>query len=201
MTISIDEIFFTKHKKAERTKGYYLTTICENFSVKHPQTGEMIGPAAREFIVSRNSASVLPYCQKEKKVLMARQFRMPVMYDRADTEQAWIYEIVAGVIEDGHLPLDTAVREALEEVGIILDPDRLELVANVYPSPGILTEQMFIYTCEVDECLPEHPSGGLEAEHEAIIAQWVSYEDMAKIKADGDIRDSKTFIALNSIGI
>ena len=201
MTIPIDQPVFSRDNKPETRKGRYLTTVCERFSVSHPETGERLGPAMREFIASRNSASVLPYCPSEEKVLMARQFRMPVMYDRADANAGWIYEIIAGVIEDGHLPLDTAVREAMEEVSVILDPSKMELIANVYPSPGILSEQMFIYTCPVDKCLPESPAGGLKEEHEAIVSAWVSYDEIAKVKADGLIIDSKTFIALSSLGI
>lgn len=200
MAIPIVDPNFRRSKKTQEKRDGYIRYCQEHFTVDNPDTKEKIGPARRDFIISRNTVSGIIHCPSRERVLMLRQFRMPVMHDTDDLGQAWIYETVAGIIEDGHTPEDTFVRETLEEAGVTLDPRKVEKVAEFYPSPGISTEKMFVFTCEVDECLPSKPGGGLEEEAEAIVARWLTFDQIHRLKAQNRFQDGKTLIGLMSLG-
>lgn len=184
------------------SKNRYLRLCVEEFSVKHPQTGKMIGPAMREFFVSRPAIAVLVYCPSKRKLLMSRQFRAPVMFDTKDNiEAAWIYEVIAGVIDGDSGAWYTAIKEAEEEAGVILDPEALHLVGDFYSSPGISSEHIAVFTCPVKDTVPENPSGGLEYESEAIVSEWIDYEQAQQLLSAGQIVDFKTYVALKSLDL
>jgi nudix-type nucleoside diphosphatase (YffH/AdpP family) len=183
-------------------KNFYIRTAIDEFSVDHPhEAGKIIGPTKREYVISRAAVAVLVYCPSERHLIMSRQFRMPVMFDTNDPEQAWIYEIFAGVVSDGESHWETAIREAEEEGGIKLSPENLVRVAELYPTPGMSSEKWSVYTCALTRTVPIVRNGGLASEAEAIVSEWISYDAASKLMTEQKIRDAKTYIALKSIGL
>ncbi len=132
---------------------------------------------------------------------MSRQFRMPVMFikNTVEAENGWIYEAIAGLVDDGESPLKTAIREAKEEAGVIVREDQVHYVGGFYTSPGISTEKIYVFTAEVDDTLPENPSGGLENENEAIVSVWLTYAEVKNLLLTEQIQDFKTFTACRAI--
>jgi len=209
--INILHAGYRQVEKAKTSKNFYLTTVVDEFAILHPhEENKEIGPAKREFVKSRAAACVLIYCPSERKVLMSRQFRVPVFHDLSKdprhnedniADLAWIYEIVAGVVEDGESGSETVVREAEEEVGIFVDPNNLNCIGKFYPSPGMTSEHWSVYTYEMDKTLAVMRNGGLPTEAEAIVSEWITYEQVKELLNQGRIIDAKTYIALKSIGM
>src|ERR1700679_4073489 len=88
----------------------------ERYRLKHERfAGGMSAPFTREvFSGGGRVAAVLPYDPKSDKVVLIEQFRSGIM---ASGETPWITEAVAGLVDSGETPEQTARREAMEEAG------------------------------------------------------------------------------------
>ncbi len=65
--------------------------------------------------VPLNGIVIYPVWKKDPdKLVMIRQYRYPL--------DAWIYELPAGLIDEGESPSDAAVREMKEETGLTFEP-------------------------------------------------------------------------------
>ena len=84
-----------------------------------------------------------------------------------ESENPWLEELVAGIIETGEQPEDVARRETLEETGITLS-SKLEKIAEYYGSPGGLSEKTTVYFAEIDSSSVEGVHG-LDSENEDIL--------------------------------
>lgn len=127
---------------------------------------------------------VLPYDPVHDTVLMVEQFRAPVFIggDRAP----WVWQPVAGLIDPGETPQNTAFRETMEEAGVHLR--HLESVASVYSSPGISSEFVHIFVGLADlSDVPER--GGLVEEGEDIRSQIIGYDALMDGIDRGTFRD------------
>jgi ADP-ribose pyrophosphatase len=89
--------------------------------------------AEREVVCHSGSVVVLPRLP-DGRVLLVRQFRY------AAGRHLW--ELVAGGIEPGETPRQAARRELTEETGY--QARTVRPLFDFFPSPGILTERMFV---------------------------------------------------------
>ena len=89
--------------------------------------------AEREVVHHAGSVVILAHTN-DGRIVLVRQYRYPAR------ESLW--ELIAGGMEPGERPLAAARRELLEETGY--RAQRWRLLFNFYPSPGILTEKMFL---------------------------------------------------------
>ena len=100
-----------------------------------------------------------------------------------------IIEMPAGKLEEGEIPLEAAKRELLEETGY--RPLEMIHLGDSYPTPGYSTEVIHLYYC---------PKAVKEERHldndECIDLIFLSLEEIEKMIADGDIKDSKTVAAI-----
>jgi len=194
---------------AKISQPRWLRIRSSDFIIQRPNTDIDLPKATREYFQSRNAVSGVIHCPSTEQVLMLRQFRFPVYADTQCLHASWIYEHVAGLIEDHETPEQNFIREVEEESGVILDPSRVNLVASYYVSPGFVDEQHLIYVAEVDspQELPER--FGLESEAEAIIAEWQTYDQIRELvkgvhDSDGNLHkivDGKTLMSLIKIGL
>lgn len=138
------------------------------------------GKTGTREIVRHNGGSAI-YCEKDGKVLLVRQFRY------AYKEELW--EIPAGKVDKGEDPKATAFRELEEECGV--KAEEMDLIFTVYPSPGYTSEIIRVYKAK-----------GLKTgcvsldEDEFLYSEWVDKERVKEMIKKGEIRDSKTLIAL-----
>ncbi len=117
--------------KILKSKTIYKGRIVD---VKLEKIVEPSGVAAeREVIYHSGSVVVLPHLA-DGRVVLVRQYRY------AARQQLW--ELVAGGLEAGESPVEAAHRELQEEAGF--RARRCKLLLDFYPSPGVLSERMFL---------------------------------------------------------
>ena len=153
--------------------------------------GEM-SPLARRLSLERgDSVAVLVYNVDMQKLILVNQFRYPTHKNG----HGWIIETIAGMVDAGETPEETAKREVTEEVG--LNIVALEHIATFYTSPGGSSERIHLFYSEVSgEDAKYKGAGGLVSEGEDIKAEELSLEEaLSKIKSS-EIMDAKTIIGI-----
>lgn len=133
----------------------------------------------REIVEHSGGSAIL--CEKDGKILMVKQFRY------AYKEEIW--EIPAGKVNAGEDSVKTAFRELEEEGGI--KADNMELLFTVYPSPGYTSEIIRIYRATGLTETRAHLD-----EDEFLSAEWIEKPRLKNMIERGEIKDSKTLIAL-----
>ncbi|MEJ2162177.1 MAG: NUDIX domain-containing protein [Robiginitalea sp.] len=143
----------------------------------------------REAYDRGNGAAVLLFDPHRNKVLLTRQFRLPTYIN--ENPDGLLTEVCAGVL-DGEDPEACIRREILEETGYRVPG--VEKVAEVYTSPGAVTEKLHLFQAEYRPEMKIEAGGGLAAESEDIeLLEW-SYEAILRAMAAAEIRDAKTLI-------
>ena len=134
----------------------------------------------REIIHHAGSVVILAH-SNDGRIVMVRQYRY------AARESLW--ELIAGGMEPGEKPLGAARRELLEETGY--RGGKFRLLFDFFPSPGILTEKMFLMEATqltLSEARPD-PDERIEVGHFTLA------ELMRMIKRRR-IRDAKTLVGI-----
>ena len=125
--------------------------------------GGMSKTFTREVMTRPDAVAVLLFDPTHQCVVLTKQFRIGAL----DSNNPWLEELVAGIIEPGEQPEDVARRETLEETGLTLN-SKLAKIAEYYGSPGGLSEKTSIYFAEIDSTLAEGIHG-LDSENEDIL--------------------------------
>lgn len=135
-------------------------------------SGGMSEPISRGVFVPTDAAIVLPYDPATDRVLLVEQVRTGAIArgDRA----LWQLEPVAGLIDPGETPPETAYREAVEEAGLILKG--LEAVAEAYSSPGGSADFLYVYIGLCDLPDADQRLGGLASEGEDIRSHIMDFD-------------------------
>lgn len=133
-----------------------------------------------QFVKHPGSVAILPLVD-ERNVCLIRSRRLTV--------GTTLIEVPAGTREPDELPPDTARRELAEETGY--RAAQFEQLAVYYPSPGVLSEQMWVY--RASDLTPGQPAREANEEIENFV---VTFDEALRMIDRGDIQDSKTIIAL-----
>ena len=163
----------------------------DEYSISHELFAGGSSPVFTREIFERGVVvAVLPYDPRRGKVVLIEQFRAGAIHD---SDNPWLIECVAGVIEHGESEEEVALRESVEEAGCHID--RLEIISRYYVSPGGTTEHCSLFCGLVDS---EGIGGihGLPHEHEDIRVLVVDSQQAYAWVRDGRIRSSATIIAL-----
>ena len=158
-------------RKVRTYTGYFGV---DEVDLRHERFDGTLSPLVeRSYFISGDAALVLPYDPVRDCVLVVEQMRMGPL-GRGDTE-VWQLEPIAGRVDPGERPEQTAIREAQEEAELTLE--RLEVVANGYASPGDSTGYYHIFVGLTD--LPDGTDrvSGLESEAENIRSRVISFSD------------------------
>ena len=132
------------------------------------------------FVVrTTDSCSGLLYDQTQRRVLLVRQSRAPMMRD--DNPDGEIVELVAGRFDHAAGPKRLFIEEAKQEAGANLTESDVELLNGgrpMAPSPGVLTERCYLAFVEIrEEHLDAGETFGVAAENEVTTRHWVSVRD------------------------
>ena len=157
--------------------------------------GETSERMTREVFSSGDAVVVLLYDPTREEVLLTEQFR-PGPLPRGDNP--WVIEAVAGRIDTNETPEEVVHREAMEEAGCIID--RLFKVAEMYNSPGIFSEYVYLYVglCDLAGAGGYH---GVDHEHEDIKAMVCSVQEALDALTDGRLRSAPSFVLLQWLAL
>jgi nudix-type nucleoside diphosphatase (YffH/AdpP family) len=170
--------------------GYFVTKVLD---LRHPTfQGGISETLRREIFVATDAALVLPYDPVRDRVLLVEQFRMGP-YGRGDP-RPWILEPVAGRVDPGETPEQTAHRECMEEAGITLT--RLEKIASYYCTPGYSTEYFhnFVGLADLPDRLPR--LGGLDSEAEDIRLHVLDFKAAMALIDSGEADNGPLLLSL-----
>jgi nudix-type nucleoside diphosphatase (YffH/AdpP family) len=149
----------------------------------------------REVVEHGRAAAVLAYDAERRTAMLVRQLRAPVYM--VSGEQV-LLEAIAGMLDDGEAP-STARREALEEAGLQLG--ELEMVAEAWSSPGMLTERVSLFLAPYRARDRVAAGGGLAEEHEEIEVVEMPLAELARITDRGQLTDMKTLALVQSLRV
>jgi len=134
----------------------------------------------REVVLHPGAVVILPL-PDDDHVCLLRNYRFSV----AET----LLELPAGTLEPPEAPEAAAVRELAEETGY--QARSWAKLAEFYPSPGVMTERMYLFAAR--DLVPGDRQ--LQA-GEQMETQIVSWRDAVAWALDGTIRDAKTLVGL-----
>lgn len=166
------------------------------YRLKHRLFGGGWGPEISREVFERGHAAVmLPYDPRRDQLVMQEQFRVGAV---ATSDQPWLLELVAGIIDEGETAEQVVRREAMEEAG--LEVGRVEHLFSYLVSPGGTTERIDLFVGEVDAT---NAGGihGLESEGEDIRVQVVDRAQAVALLQSGGLDNAATIIALQWLAL
>lgn len=172
-------------------QGFFRMDVC---TVRHKRFdgGEM--DVVRENLERGDAVAVLLYDPKCDQVLLIEQFRIGAALRCEQPRDAWLLEIVAGMIDGDETPESCAHRECIEEAGYT--PRSLRALGSFFASPGGCSERLFLFVAEVDAERPCTEGGGVDAENEDIRRQWVNRTQALQWVHSGRIHSAAPMLAL-----
>lgn len=163
----------------------------EHAKVQHEKFTGGWTPALSRYNLDRGEAvAVLIYLTDKQKFILVRQFRYAVYQS---TDEGWIDEIVAGVLDEDS-PLECAKRECIEEAGYEID--KFDHLGTVFSTPGITTERIHLYIGYCQSSDKKHEGGGLDEEHEDIQILELDIDEAYYRLMRGKFGDAKTMLTI-----
>jgi GDP-mannose pyrophosphatase NudK len=139
-----------------------------------------------------DGVAVLLYNTETKKVVLSKQFRMPMYV--AGVKNGYSIEVCGGTIDQNESPETSVIRETKEEVGYRIS--NAQKVNTVFLAPGLMREQVHLYIAEYKEEDKVYRGGGLANENEEIIVLETSFENALKMIGTQEIVDARTLMLL-----
>lgn len=179
----------------EKSLGYDGFFKLERYRLRHTLfNGGWSQPLTRELLERGHAAAVLLYDPALDSVLMIEQFRIGALH----TDNPWLLEIVAGILEKGENAEEVAHREAEEEAGVVVG--ELEFICEYHVSPGGSSERIALY-CGKADLSGAGGIYGLSSENEDIRAVVVPFAQAMTLLAEGHIRSATPIIALQWLAL
>ncbi len=136
--------------------------------------------AAREIVRHRPAVAAVAKTEDGRWVFL-RQFRKPA--------EKIMFEVVAGIREEGEDPERAIVRELKEETGYRVVS--IERLGKVYPSPGYVDEEIDIFLAQLEGAAGDRH---LDPDERIEVLLLTRDEVWDRIRR-GDVEDSKTLAA------
>lgn len=108
--------------------GKIIKVKCDEISLPDGNT------AFREVVLRGDATAIVPI-DEDNNVILVKQYRHPA--------KDIVFEIPAGMMEEGEDPEICAIRELEEETSF--KAEKLEHMISIYPSIGICTEKIHIF--------------------------------------------------------
>lgn len=192
-TLSYDQGDVQILNKEVLYKGFFE---CNKYTLKHKLFAGGWSPEIQlEFFERGHAAALLPYDPITDNVVLLEQFRFGAL----ESEQSpWLFELVAGIIEEGEEASDVARREAKEEAN--LNVGAVQFITKYLVSPGGTTEQISLFISKVDSTQVGGIHGLVEEGEDIrvhVIPRKVAYQWVV----EGKINNAATIIALQWLEI
>lgn len=151
------------------------------FGVRRDEVLEPTGVrAVREVITHPGSVVVLPVLA-DGRIVLVRQYR--------HATRQYLWELVAGRIDEGESVKEGAARELLEETGY--KAKRFTVFLDVFPTPGFLEERMYILLAEGLTAGKAQPE-----EDEKIEVRAYTAKQLREMLNRGKLRDAKSIAGI-----
>ena len=134
----------------------------------------------REIVRHPGAVCVIPVTD-EGEVIMVRQFRYAF--------NQVLLEVPAGKLEPNEDPLSAALRELEEESGVVAQ--NVEYLGEIYTTVAIFDEKIHVYLATGLSYKNAHPDEG-----EFLTVEKIPLHTLADMVMNGEIKDSKTQIAI-----
>ena len=144
-----------------------------------------------------DGVAILLYNPSTKKVILSRQFRMPVFV--AGINNGFSIEVVGGALDEGESAEQCAIRETKEEVGYQIST--VKKVTTTFLSPGIVKEKVHLFVGEYSEKNKTENGGGVAAENEEIEVLETDFSKALQMIENEEIIDARTIMLLQYIQI
>jgi ADP-ribose pyrophosphatase len=149
----------------------------------------------RDVLRGGKVAAVLPIDLERGEIVLIRQFRLP---GHLATGKGDMVEIVAGRVEAGEEPIDTARRECMEEIGVT--PTKLVDLFSYLTTPGLTDEEVTVFLAAIDAS--QVPARTAHAgEGERIETLRVSIDAALAAVSEGRMRNGPMVIALQWLAL
>ncbi len=176
-------------------KGFFKI---EQYEFQHElYRGGYSGIIKREIFERGNAVAVLIHDPVADTLLLVEQFRTGAAL--RNKQDAWMLEIVAGIVEVGESNEDVARREAIEEAGCEIK--ELEFMLEYYPSAGGSTELLSLYYAPLDLSQVQEGIFGLESENEDIKVSIMPRNTVMQWLKEGKIKSSLAIISLQWLAL
>jgi ADP-ribose pyrophosphatase len=161
------------------------------YEVQHKLfNGQQSSVVKREMFERGHAVAVLPYDPNTQEFVLIEQFRLGAM---ETCDSPWLFEVIAGMIDEGQTPESVCHREAKEESGIELEG--LTKALTYLSSPGGTTERLHIFMAKT-ESAKANGVHGLDYESEDIRVHRVPENIARTWLEDGTIDNAAAIIAL-----
>ncbi len=151
----------------------------------------------REVYDRGDGATILLYHEQKKTVILTKQFRLPVWWNKHAT--GMFVEACAGKVEEGEDPEVCIVRETEEESGFRITSPRK--IFSAYMSPGSVSELIHFYLAPYQEELKVSSGGGQQSEQESIEVMEIPFTQALEMMKKGEIQDAKTMMLLQYLAL
>lgn len=176
---------WTLKNTTSRFKGFFELVEYE-YEVERFNGGTL--NLTREVFERGSAAAVLAYDPNEDSLVLVEQFRSGAMH----TDNPWLVELIAGIIEPNENPSEVVARESIEEAGCELS--NITHMVDYLVSPGGTTESVSLYIATCDSTRVADIAG-LEEEGEDIKVHVISRKRFMQLLKSGQINNAMTLIA------
>ncbi len=149
---------------------------------------------SREAYDRGNGATILLYNQKNKTVILTKQFRLPTYVN--GNEDGMLIETCAGLLDKDNAE-DCIRKETEEETGYKIS--KVKKIFEAYMSPGSVTELVYFFVAEYTKDMKVSEGGGLEEEQENIQVLELDFDKAYDMIRSGEIKDGKTIILMQYV--
>ncbi|MEO0545777.1 MAG: NUDIX hydrolase [Pseudomonadota bacterium] len=146
--------------------------------------------ARRELVRAPQAVAVVVYDPALDRLVMIKQFRLGAQLALG---RGFCVEVVAGLIDPGEEPGQTAIRELKEEAG--LDAVRVEKLCAFLTTPGLTDEVIHLYYAQVDASNLVSVAG-VEGESEKTFPITLTLEEALSAVDDNRILNGIAMVAL-----
>jgi len=168
--------------------GFFSLNKYEFIHEKH--NGEWTSAVEREVFSGAHVSTLLPYDPIKKEIILIQQFRAGVL---SRYDENYLFEIVAGIIDEGENPEQTAIRECFEETGC--EVKKIYPIQSYFPAPGSSESYYHLYLGEIQAFDGERIKG-LEKENEDILVKSFKIDEVRQMLKEKKITNGLTLVAL-----
>lgn len=163
----------------------------EKLRLRHKLISGAWSPVINRFLLRRPDAvCAIVHNTDRDCIYLVRQFR-PGAFEK---DQGWLCELAAGLVDGEETHLEALHREIDEELGFKFQ--RAQLLDHFFPSPGIISEHIYMYYVQVTDADRVSDGGGLDHEHEDIEVLEIPILELESFMVKNPIVDAKTLIGL-----